>query len=163
MDNIFWSTCPTEMLWYSKLKYNQPGVHFCHYYKSSGPPYTFIASILKLLLVLAFLSFDMQEGAGLKKDFKPHWKKVIFWSQIMGWNPIVHWWSDSQKYLNSVPLISSIVCCLLSHISQRWNLCRWFAALLFSDRELHTRCHYRKKCIFSNCNVARCALPCKFK
>ena len=77
--------------------------------------------------------------------------------------PKHHWWSDSHKYLNSVPLISNIVCYLLSHISQRWNLCRWFAALLFSDRELHTRCHHRKKCIFSNSNVARCALPCKFK
>ena len=90
MDNIFWSTCPTEMLWYSNLKYNQPGVHFCNYYKYSGPPYTFIASIWKLLFVLAFLSFDMQEGASLKKDFKPHWKKVIFLSQIVGWKPIVH-------------------------------------------------------------------------
>ena len=91
MDNIFWSTCPTEMLWYSNLKYNQPGVHFCNYYKYSGPPYTFIASIWKLLFVLAFLSFDMQEGASLKKDFKPHWKKVIFLSQIVGWNPTVQW------------------------------------------------------------------------
>ena len=72
MENIFGSTSPTEMLWYSKLKYNQPGVHFCNYYKYSGPPYTFIASIWKLLFVLAFLSFDMQEGASLKKDFKPH-------------------------------------------------------------------------------------------
>ena len=89
MNNVFWSTCPTEMLWYSKLKYNQPGVHFCHHHKSSGPLYTFIASILKLLLVLAVLSFHMQEGASLKKDFRPHWKKVLFLSQIVGWNPIV--------------------------------------------------------------------------
>ena len=62
---------------------------------------------------------------------------------ILQIQPKQHWWSDSHKYLNSVPLISNIVCYLLSHISQRWNLCRWFAALLFSDRELHTRCYHR--------------------
>ena len=110
MDNIFWSTCPTEMLWYSNLKYNQPGVHFCNYYKYSGPPYTFIASIWKLLFVLAFLSFDMQEGASLKKDFKPHWKKVIFLSQIVGWKPIVHCHNTvttlSQQCHNTVTTLS---------------------------------------------------------
>ena len=84
MEKVFGSTSPTEILWYSKLKYNQPGVHFCRHHKSSRPPYTFIASILKLLLVLAFLFFHMQEGASLNKYFKPHWKKSHFFEPNSG-------------------------------------------------------------------------------
>ena len=63
MENIFGSTSPTEMLWYSKLKYNQPGVHFCHQL-NLAPSFSYIAaSNFSALWFLAVLTIPYLVGA----------------------------------------------------------------------------------------------------
>ena len=63
MEKVFGSTSPTEILWYSKLKYNQPGVYFCHLLILVASFLPLAASNFSALWVLAVLTIPYLVGA----------------------------------------------------------------------------------------------------
>ena len=91
MENIFGSTSPTEMLWYSKLKYVQstrssflPSIKSCRI--------IFTPCHIKFQCTMDFGGPDYTISRGNRSHLKGYspYKKADFSAQIVGSNPIVH-------------------------------------------------------------------------
>ena len=75
MEYIFGSTSPTEM-WYSKLKYKQPGVHCCQQLNIAAS-FSHLATLISALLwVLAVLTIPYLAGTEVISRGTVHTNKL---------------------------------------------------------------------------------------